>query len=523
MKFKNLTIMVSKLRLLLDLHSKGITQRKIAKEINLSRTSLSRYLNRLQSCTYTLDELKELSDKELYDLATGEVYKQKPDRRFEILKDKLEYYSKESERKYYTIQLVWEKYQEQYGKDAYSYTTFKDYIRDYQQSKTYTYHKTHYPADVLQVDFAGDKLYLIDPKSGKLIPVVVLCCTLPYSGLCHVIAMYNASSDNLFHGISKCLDYLGGVPQTLLSDNMKQWVIKREKHEPIFSDALIAFSEHYSSNIEATGVRRPKHKASVEGAVHISYQRIYAQIRDEKFFSIDELNNRILDLVNQLNNRPMKSKGSSRMEIFLKEEKALLKPLPKKHFLLKYTRICNVGSNYHVLIDNHYYSLPYKYVNNKVSVVYDVETVEVYNKSYERIAIHKRSMSRYEYTTNKDHMPPSHRAYDDYCKNKDDKYYIEQAKSISEATTCVVEIILANAITKEQGCTSCKALLKLYKYDPVAFKKACEYAKDKLTVINSSILKNIMINKVYNSKVTVDYTEQIIHSNLRGNKELLLN
>ncbi len=47
----------------------------------------------------------------------------------------------------------------------------------------------------MQIDFAGDKLYVTDRKSQEHIPVVVLCCMLPFSGMGYAKAMYHASME----------------------------------------------------------------------------------------------------------------------------------------------------------------------------------------------------------------------------------------------------------------------------------------------------------------------------------------
>lgn len=300
--------MVTKLRVLLRLYNKGDSQRKISKQLELSRTSVKVYLERLLGSEKTIEDLEKLDDSTLLLLSQGKIYRQKSDDRIEILNPLLPHYAAELKRPYVTILLLWEEYYKEYQNRAYSYSSFKNHLKSYIKAHAYEYHNTHIPGDVLQVDFAGDPLYITDPKTGKKISVVVLCCVLPSSNYSFVYAMLNASMDNFFNGLSVCLSYIEGVPSRILSDNMKQWVNKREKDGPVFNDAALAFGAYYATIIEATRVRKPKDKAAVEGSVHTAYQRIYAQVRDEVFFSIDELNGRILVLLNELNNRKMKKK-----------------------------------------------------------------------------------------------------------------------------------------------------------------------------------------------------------------------
>ena len=162
-----------------------------------------------------------------------------------------------------TFQKLWEEYVEEYPDQSYSYTTFKYHLQEYIDTHTYKYHNSHKSGDVLQVDFAGDHLYLTDLQTGDKVPVVMLCCVLPCSGLSFVYALPDASIENLFPALSRCMSYIGGVPERILSDNMKQWVRRRDKDGPIFTDAALEFGVHYSTAIEATKVRKTSHKASV--------------------------------------------------------------------------------------------------------------------------------------------------------------------------------------------------------------------------------------------------------------------
>jgi len=508
--------MVSKLRLLLRLHNDGVSQRRMSSTLAISRTSINAYLKRFLTSGKSVNELLELDDASLLKLAQGEIYRQEPDKRYLELEPLLAYYAKESKRPYVTMLLLWEEYQQQFGGDAYSYTTFKHHIQEHIKSHSYIYHNSHKPGDVLQVDFAGDSLYLTDPSDGSKTAVVILCCTLPCSSYSFIYALPNACMENLFGALSKCLNYLGGVPRRMLSDNMKQWVTKREKDGPVFSDAALEFGVHYSTLIEATGVRKPKHKAAVEGGVHIAYTRIYAQVRDEIFYCIEELNSRLLELLNKLNDRKMKDKEYSRREFFDQNEQQSLSPLPSSQFSLKYTKMCKVGGNYHVYVSTHQYSIPYEYVNQKVSIVYDQETVEIYDSVYTRIALHKRSFRRYGYTTIKDHMPPNHIAYEYHKNQKNAAYYLYRAGKIDESVKDVLQIVFDNAACIEQSYSSCEAILQLYKLDPESFLATCKYAKTNLKSINYKIIKQIMNTKVYTDPFKTLLETQIIHANLRG-------
>lgn len=509
--------MVAKLRLLLRLWKNGVSQREISRQLDISRTCVKSYMDRFEVSGMTIEALEELDDGNLLKIAHNEIHRQIPDQRYDILKPLLEQYSKEVQRPKMTFQVLWEEYAEEFKEDAYSYTTFKHHLQEYIKSHTYKFHNSHKPGDTLQVDFAGDKLYLTDSFTGEKIPVVVLCCVLPCSGFSFVYALPDASIENLFPALSKCLTYIGGVPERILSDNMKQWVKRRDKDGPVFTDAALEFGVHYSTLIEATKVRKPTHKASVEATVHYAYERIYTGVRNETFYTIEQLNARILELLDQFNDRKMKNKEYSRREYFEQNELNTLHMLPATEFSIKCTKSCVVGSNYHVYVNTHQYSVPYEYVKKPVNVVYDKSTVEIYDSQHNRIAIHRRSFKRYGYTTNHDHMPPNHLAYEYERGKKNAACYLYRASKIDQSAVDVLKLVINNAVCIEQSYKSCEAILQLYKVDETGFKEACKYVLQHLKTANSGIIKSIMTNRTYlKDNPKEDEFEQPIHSNLRG-------
>jgi hypothetical protein len=81
------------------------------------------------------------------------------------------------------------------------------------------------------------------------------------------------------------------------------------------------FAEHYRTVILPARVRHPKDKALVENAVQLIYQRIYAPLRNRTFWSLDELNEAIWDLLKRHNDKPSQRLKISRRGFFEKIEK----------------------------------------------------------------------------------------------------------------------------------------------------------------------------------------------------------
>jgi len=90
------------------------------------------------------------------------------------------------------------------------------------------------------------------------------------------------------------------------------------KYEPRINFMFDDFADHYKSVILPARVRRPQDKALVENAVKLVYQRIYAPLRNKIFFSLEELNEAIWDLLEQHNNTQFQRLKISRRGLFEK-------------------------------------------------------------------------------------------------------------------------------------------------------------------------------------------------------------
>ena len=109
-------------------------------------------------------------------------------------------------------------------------------------------------------------------------------------------------------------------------------------------------ANHYGIAIVPTRSRKPQDKAWVERMVNIIYSRVYAVLRDEVFHDIHSLNQARLPLLEKHNGLKMQDRDYSRRELFEREERTLLRPLPKDRFEIKYYLNLKLGGNNHVYI-----------------------------------------------------------------------------------------------------------------------------------------------------------------------------
>ena len=379
-------------------------------------------------------------------------------------------------------------------------------------------HFDHKPGERVQIDFAGKHLSYIDNLTGEIISCPVLVCVLPYSGYSYVEALPSASQEHLFSALGRCMSFFGGVPQNALSDNMKQFVFKSNRYEPLFSITCEQWSVYYSTSLSATRVAKPKDKPSVENLVHLTYMRIYAPIRNQIFYSLRELNEQILKYLHQHNRMPLQKRSYSRYERFVEEELPLLRALPSEPFIIKHTASAKVQKNYHIIMgeDWHQYSVPYQYIGKETKLVYDCDEVEIY-LGLKRIAIHKRNYRKHDYTTLPEHMPEKHKKYHE-TRGWDTDYFLGKAKDIGENSFVIMDRILKARTFTEQAYRACQGLLRLSTlYGNDRFENACKRAVAAHRV-NYGLINDILKNNLdLQTEDPLDlFTYIPDHGNIRG-------
>jgi transposase len=197
-------------------------------------------------------------------------------------------------------------------------------------------------------------------------------------------------------------------------DNPKTAVIKACFYDPQVNRTYAEMAAHYDTAVLPARPRRPRDKAKVEAAVRIVERWLLGRLRHRRFTSLAEVDAAIAELLIQLNDRRvLRHIGRTRRQLFEEIDAPRLKPLPAEPYVLAEWRVRKVGLDYHVDVDGHFYSVPYRHARASVEVRMTLRTVEVFLKG-ERIAAHMRGSGDGKHTTTPEHMPSSHRRYADW-------------------------------------------------------------------------------------------------------------
>ena len=148
--------------------------------------------------------------------------------------------------------------------------------------------------------------------------------------------------------------------------------------------------------------------------------------------------------------------GRTRQQLLEELDRPALNSLPIEPYVFAQWRICRVGIDYHVEVEKHFYSVPYRFARAEVEARLTSRTVEIFVKG-ERIAVHQRGSGNGKHTTITDHMPSSHRRYADWTIGR----IRRDAALIGPATAALCDLILEQRPHPEQGFRSCLGILRL--------------------------------------------------------------
>lgn len=265
---------------------------------------------------------------------------------------------------------------------------------------------------------------------------------------------------------------MGCVAALLVPDNLKSAIKLACRYEPECTSSYEDLARHYGTAVLPARPYKPRDKAAVEMSVLLVQRWILARLRNRQFFSLHALNAAIGELLIDLNNRPFKKLEGCRRSAFETIDRPAMKALPTTRYEFADWKAALVGIDYHVELDERYYSVPHSLVRQKLELRFTATTVECFFKG-KRVAAHVRSTKRGAHTTVAAHMPESHRKHLQWTPGR----LLNWALAIGPATRDVVKWQLENRPHPEQGYRACLGLLNLAKrYGEARVDAACQRA-----------------------------------------------
>ena len=244
------------------------------------------------------------------------------------------------------------------------------------------------------------------------------------------------------------MQYIGGVPQAIVSDNLKSAVTKAHRYAPVINKTLKDCGLHYNAVIDPARPYKSQDKALVEGAVKLIYQKIYYPLNKQQIFSLSQLNESIRTLLEEYNDRTFQNKDISRRQQFIEVEQDLLQTLPPQKYTIRHYKRAKVQKISHIFLSDNksYYSVPYQYIGKRVEVQYSHKFVEIFHNRV-RIASHNKSQGKGVYITDIKHMPSAHQAYSEWSL----EYFVKRAQYIGPETVEYIQRLILQYTYPEKG------------------------------------------------------------------------
>jgi transposase len=498
-----------KIKEVLRLKASGMSNRKIAQSCGVSRPTVGEYLQRALRAGVTWPLAEDLSDTALEHQLFPEP--PTPAQRDQALPDWL-YIKKELRLKNVTLFLLWEEYRARHPK-GYQYSWFCERYRHWAGTLDRVMRQDHRVGEKLFVDYAGHTIPVVNQHTGEIHEAQIFVAVLGASNYTYAEATWTQNLSDWIGSHQRALEFIGGVPEIIVPDNLKSGVTKAHLYDPDINPTYQEFASHHGVAVIPARVRRPKDKAKAEVGVQIVERWILAALRNHTFFSLTDLNRAIRKLLERLNARPFKKLPGCRLELFTSLDQPALKPLPATAYTYAEWKKVRVHIDYHVEIKGHYYSVPHQLTKKQLDARITGHTVECFYNN-KRVASHVRSNRKGGHTTLREHMPKSHQQYGDWSPDR----FIRWAEKMGPATVQTITAVLSSRHHPQQGYRTCLGILRLSKpYGEDRLEAACGRAlllgTSRYKSIES-ILKHGLDSKPIPEQQDLNLPED--HDNIRG-------
>ena len=447
----------------------GLSQRQVAVSCGLGRSTVGEYLERAAAagvCAWSAVEAlgDEALERRLFPPPVAVPSSERPEPDWARVHLELR-------RKGVTLRLLWEEYQA--GRpEAYRYSRFCELYGQWRGRLDVTMRQEHTAGEKLFVDYAGPTVPVVDRATGELREAQIFVAVLGASNFTYAEATWSQGLEDWIGSHVRTFEHLGAVPWVVVPDNLKSGVTRPCSYDPDLNPTYHEMAVHYGVAVVPARVRKPRDKAKVEAGVLLVERWVLARLRDRTFFSLAELNGAIRELVRALNERPFQKLPGSRRELLERLDRPAMQPLPAERYTFAEWRKARVNVDYHVEVDGHYYSVPYRLVGEKLDVRIAGSTVELLHRG-RRVASHLRSDRRGHHTTIGEHMPRAHRDYVQWTPER----LIRWAAKTGTAVAEVVTTILGSRAHPQHGFRPCLGILRLGKhYGEQRLEAACRRA-----------------------------------------------
>jgi transposase len=485
----------------------GMTARQIAQSLSISHSTVLDMLRRVEQSGLSWP-LPDVDDATL----EARLYPGNPKPAGKRPEPDMPYIHRELRRKGVTLQLLWEEYKRQ-NPDGLQYSQFCEHYRQWAGKLDVVLRQTHRAGERMDVDFAGQTVPVVDRKTGEVREAQIFIATLTASNYTYAEAVWSQELPTWIMLHCRAFEFFGGVPATVVPDNLKSGVARACRYEPDVNPTYQEMAAYYGTVILPARPIKPRDKGKVESAVLVVERWILAVLRNRTFFSLSELNQAIVEELERLNNRPFQKLEGTRRTLYETLERPALKPLPATRYEFAQWRKAKVNIDYHVEVAHNFYSVPYQLVRQQVDVRFTATTVEILLAG-KRVASHPRACGKGHYVTQNSHRPASHQKHLEWTPSR----MVTWAESVGPKTAALVAGIFEAKPHPEQGYRSCLGIIRLARSYGVKRLEAAAARALSFGVCSYQSVKSILQRKLDQAPPDPPQTELPlpVHDNLRG-------
>ncbi len=286
-----------------------------------------------------------------------------------------------------TAQRIWQDLVTEHGFTG-CYDSVKRYVRRLVARTPLPFRRLECgPGEEAQVDF-GTGAPVVLPN-GKRRKTHVFRIVLSHSRKGYSEATFTQTTDDFLRALENAFTHFGGVPKTLVIDNLKAAVAHPDWFDPELAPKVQAFCRHYGTVILPTRPYMPRHKGKVESGV--KYVKNNA-LKARTFTSLNEEQEHLADWERTV--ADLRIHGTTKRQVakvFQEVERAALLPVPRERFANFHEAQRKVNRDGHIEVAKAYYSVPPEYLGREVWVRWDARLVRIFNHRFEQIALHVRS------------------------------------------------------------------------------------------------------------------------------------
>ena len=397
---------VAKVLSIQALHAQGWSQRRIARELGIDRATVARYLmapSKPAKAPIGLAEDDQEPKAAKAPIGSGEDGQEaKPAKAPIGSRSRCEPYREIIEAKLdqgLSAQRIYQDLVEEHGFSG-KYPSVRRFVAKLSAAHPLPFRRMEVaPGEEAQIDF-GTGAPVIDSE-GRRRRTHVIRVVLSHSRKGYSEAVFQQTTENLIRCLENAFRHFGGVPKTLVPDNLKAAVIKADRYDPELNPKLVSFCEHYGTVLLPTRPRTPRHKGKVERGV--AYVKDNA-LKGRTFTSLEQQNAHLLHW--EKTTADTRIHGTTHQQVgtvFRQCEQPALQPLPLERFPCFQEGQRIVSRDGHVSVDKSYYSVPPEYLRHTVWVRWDAHVVRIMNDRMEVICIHAKQ-PKGKFSTHPEHI-----------------------------------------------------------------------------------------------------------------------